>query len=163
MTQRIIRVPMQRLGRGDASVNIVIRAGDVIRIPPTPPGTIYLEGQVGRPGAYGVAEKLTLRRVIAAAGGVTAISAPEKIDLVRQTGPNQQATIRLNYRAIVEGTHPDLFMRGNDMINVGSSFWALPLAVARNGFRMTYGFGFLADRNFGNDIFGAPPVERFGQ
>jgi hypothetical protein len=22
---------------------------------------------------------------------------------------------------------------------------------------MTYGFGFLLDRNFGNDVFGAPP------
>lgn len=163
MTQRIIRVPMQRLVRGDASVNIVIRAGDVIRIPPTPPGTVYLAGQVGRPGAYGLTEKLTLRRIIPSAGGVTSISAPEKVDLTRMIGPDRQATIRLNLRAIEEGTQPDLFLRGNDIVNVGSSFWALPLAVARNGFRMTYGFGFLADRNFGNDIFGAPPANQFGQ
>lgn len=108
-------------------------------------------------------EKLTLRRIIPSAGGVTSISAPEKVDLTRMIGPDRQATIRLNLRAIEEGTQPDLFLRGNDIVNVGSSFWALPLAVARNGFRMTYGFGFLADRNFGNDIFGAPPANRFGQ
>ena len=35
-----------------------------------------------------------------------------------------------------------------------------PLAVFRNGLRITYGFGFLLDRNFGNDVFGAPPINR---
>jgi len=28
---------------------------------------------------------------------------------------------------------------------------------------VTYGFGFLLDRNFGNDVFGAPPTNQFGQ
>ena len=37
------------------------------------------------------------------------------------------------------------------------AFWATPLAVIRGGLRATYGFGFLLDRNFGNDVFGAPP------
>jgi hypothetical protein len=46
------------------------------------------------------------------------------------------------------------------MVNVGTSFWATPLAVIRGGFRASYGFGFLLDRNFGNDVFGAPPSDR---
>ena len=37
------------------------------------------------------------------------------------------------------------------------------LSVLRSGFRATYGFGFLLDRNFGNDVFGAPPLNEFGQ
>ena len=45
----------------------------------------------------------------------------------------------------------------NDHINIGTNFWAFPLAVVRGGLRVSYGFGLLADRNFGNDIFGAPP------
>ena len=45
----------------------------------------------------------------------------------------------------------------DDLVNFGTSFWATPLAVIRGGFRMSYGFGFLLDRNFGNDVFGAPP------
>ncbi len=48
-------------------------------------------------------------------------------------------------------------------MNVGTNFWAYPLAVIRNGFRASYGFGFLIDRNFGNDIFGAPPTNTVGQ
>lgn len=163
MTQRIIRVPMERLVNGDASVNIIVRAGDVIRVPSSPHGTIYIQGQVGRPGAYNVAEGITLLRIIPSAGGITGLAAPGRVDLIRQVGPEQQAMIRLNYGAIAEGTQPDIFLRGNDVINIGSTFWALPMAVIRNGFRMTYGFGFLADRNFGNDIFGPPPLNRFGQ
>ncbi len=163
VAQRIIRIPMQRLVKGDASVNIIIRSGDVIRVPPSPPGTLYLAGQVGRPGAYGVAEKVTLLRIIASANGVTSIAAPERVDITRMLDGDRQATIRVNLKAIMEGTQPDLYLKGNDIINVGSTFWALPMAVIRNGFRMTYGFGFLADRNFGNDIFGAPPTNGLGQ
>ena len=37
----------------------------------------------------------------------------------------------------------------------GTNFWATPLAVIRNGFRASYGFGFILDRNFQGDVFGA--------
>jgi hypothetical protein len=53
-------------------------------------------------------------------------------------------------------------MRADDHVIIGTNFFATPLAVIRNGFRMTYGFGFLLDRNFGNDVFGAPPVNVVG-
>ena len=46
----------------------------------------------------------------------------------------------------------------DDHIIIGTSWVATPLAIIRNGFRATYGFGFLLDRNFGNDVFGAPPT-----
>ena len=49
-----------------------------------------------------------------------------------------------------------------DHIIIGTTFWAYPLAVFRNGLRMNYGFGFLLDRNFGNDVFGPPPVNVVG-
>jgi protein involved in polysaccharide export with SLBB domain len=163
VTQRIIRIPTARLMAGDARVNIVIRAGDVIRVPPNPSGTIYVAGQITRPGAYGVAEGITLTRIIPAAGGLSGLGVPERVDLVRMVGPERQATIRLNLRAIQEGTNPDIFLKSNDMVNIGTTWWAMPLAVIRNGFRASYGFGLVADRNFGNDIFGAPPTNQFGQ
>jgi hypothetical protein len=65
--------------------------------------------------------------------------------------------MRLNLRAIAEGTQPDLLLKPDDHVNVGTNFWAYPLAIVRHGLRFSYGFGFLVDRNFGNDIFGAPP------
>jgi polysaccharide biosynthesis/export protein len=162
-TQRVIRIPVQRLIAGDPRVNAVVRPGDIIRVPPPPAGNVYTIGQINRGGVYAMADKLTLRRLIAASGGFNAIAIPERIDLTRMVGPDRQATIRLNGRAIFRGTHPDIFLKANDEINVGTSFWATPMAVIRNGFRATYGFGFLLDRNFGNDVFGAPPANRFGQ
>ena len=79
-------------------------------------------------------------------------------------GVQGEQTSRLsNMRAIAEFTQPDVYLKPDDRINVGTNFWAAPLAVLRNGFRASYGFGFILDRNFGNDIFGAPPVNQFGQ
>lgn len=165
VTQRVVRVPVKPLMTGDARYNIVVRAGDVIRVPPPDVGNVYVAGQIARPGVYQlplVGRGLTLQRLIAAAGGLSVIGIPERVDLTRMVGPDRQATIMLNLRAIAEGTQPDVFIKPDDMINVGTNFWALPLAVIRGGFRASYGFGFLLDRNFGNDVFGAPPVNRNG-
>ena len=63
----------------------------------------------------------------------------------------------MNIAAIRQRTEPDIVLRPDDHIIVGTNWGATPLAVIRNGFRASYGFGFLLDRNFGNDVFGAPP------
>lgn len=159
LTQRVIEIPVKQLLAGQADVNIVIRPGDVIRVPVAASGVIYVGGQVARPGTFTMPPtgKLTLLRVIDAAGGMSQLGIPERVDLTRMVGPNREATIRLNMRAIAERTQPDVILKADDRINVGTNFWAFPLAIIRNGFRMSYGFGFLIDRNFGNDIFGAPP------
>ncbi|GIK19101.1 MAG: hypothetical protein AMXMBFR77_15560 [Phycisphaerales bacterium] len=162
VTQRTIRIPVKPLLNGDARYNIIIKPGDVIRVPFPDRGEIYIAGQVQRPGVYTLplSGRITLIRAIDAAGGLAPIAIPERVEVTRMVGPDRQATIQLNYRAINEGTQPDIFLKPDDRINVGTNFWALPLAVIRNGFRASYGFGFFLDRNFGNDVFGAPPVRR---
>ncbi len=159
-TQRVIRVPVQPLISGDARYNIVIRPGDIIRVPPSPQGFYYMRGEIARPGVYNLPAigKLTLLRAIASAGDFGPTAIPERVDITRIVGPDEQATIMLNARAIAEGTQPDVYIKPDDMINIGTTFWATPLAVLRGGFRTSYGFGFLLDRNFGNDVFGAPPT-----
>jgi hypothetical protein len=107
--------------------------------------------------------RLTLTRAITASGGLAGLAIPERVDLTRVVGEDQQATIMLDLRAIEQGTQPDVYLKPDDRINVGTNFWAYPLAVLRNGFRTSYGFGFLLDRNFGNDVFGPPPSSRFGE
>ncbi|MCU0688478.1 MAG: polysaccharide biosynthesis/export family protein, partial [Phycisphaerales bacterium] len=148
ISQRVIRVPMDALLSGSAMHNIVVRPGDVIRIPSPTEGLVYVEGQVARPGPYALPSvgRLTLVRAIVAAGGLGEQAIPERMEITRFVGPDRQAIVRLNYRAIKEGTQPDLFLREGDVINVGTNFWALPLAVIRNGFRASYGFGFILDR-----------------
>lgn len=166
VTQRIIEVPTGPLLKGAAQYNIVIRPGDVISVPGPDLGLVYMGGPgIARPGVYQMPQvgRLTLKQAIISAGGLSAVGIPERVDLTRRIGDDREATIRLNLRAIFEGTQPDVFLKPDDQVNVGTHFWAQPAAIIRNGFRTTYGFGFLLDRNFGNDVFGAPPTNRFGQ
>jgi polysaccharide biosynthesis/export protein len=159
LTQRVIEVPVRPLLAGQSDANIVIRPGDVVRVPTAPTGVVYVAGQVARPGTFTLppSGKLTLLRAIDAAGGLSQLGVPERVDLTRMVGTNREATIRLNMRAIAEKTQPDVILKADDRVNVGTDFWAFPIAIIRNGFRVNYGFGFLIDRNFGNDIFGPPP------
>jgi len=161
ITTRVIRIQTADLLNGNAAYNIVIRNGDVIRVPQAPSGFVYMAGQIARPGPIQLPPTggLTLLRAIDSAGGLGSLAIPERVDLTRMLSHDRQATIRLDVRAISEQTQPDVYLKPNDRVNIGTNFWALPLAVIRNGFRVGYGFDLTIARNFGNDIFGPPPYE----
>lgn len=159
VSQRIIRIPAQQLIKGDMRYNIVIEPGDIIRVPVRPQSLYFVAGFVNRPGGFSLGPKLTLMRAIDQAGGVNSLGLPTRIELVRMLENDRQATIQLNLRAINRGLEPDIYLKANDRINVGSALWTFPAVVVRNGFRASYGFGFLLDRNFGNDVFGPPPTD----
>ncbi len=163
MLERIIEIPWERLKHGDSSYNIVIRPNDRIYVAASPLGNIYLRGAVARPGVYQLPATggLTLARMVAAAGGLGPTAKPEKVSLTRRIGENLEATVTLNLAAIMQKTEPDIFLRADDLISVGTDWGSTPMAIIRNGFRANYGFGFLLDRNFGNDVFGAPPRSGF--
>ena len=159
--ERIIAVDYQRLARGENDLNLVVRPGDQINVDGPAQGLYYMEGEINRPGVFEMpsySERITLSRAVAGAGGLGALAVPNRVDLVRMVGDGREATIRLDLSAIRSRTEPDVYLKPGDHIIVGTDFWAYPLAVFRNGLRINYGFGFLLDRNFGNDVFGAPPV-----
>ena len=166
VTQRVIEVDGEALMRGEATQNIVVRPGDVIRVPTPLTGNVYVGGSgISRPGTYGLPgdQKLTLKQLIISAGGLSPVGIPERVDIIRRLGKYQEAYLRLNYRAIAEGVQPDIFLKPDDTITVGTNVFASHLAVIRNSFRSSYGFGFLLDRNFGSDIFGASPESLGGR
>lgn len=161
IVQRVIEVPFEQLAKGDLRFNIVIRPGDIIRIPAPVAGNVFLMGHVARPGTYGLPgdERLTLKRLVAAAGGLDGIAIPQRVDVTRRINKDYEATVRLDFAEIMHGNEPDIYLKADDLINVGTNFIATPLAVIRSGFRMSYGFGFILDRNFGPEVFG--PQNRF--
>jgi len=162
---RVIEIPFQDLMSGVPGLDVVIRPGDTIVADAGERGVVYIDGEVIRPGVYQLPDggRLTVSRLIAAAGGLNQIAIPERCDLTRNIGEDREATIRFSLAAIRSRGEPDIYMKPDDHVIIGTNFWATPLAVIRNGFRMTYGFGFLLDRNFGNDVFGPPPVNVVGQ
>jgi protein involved in polysaccharide export with SLBB domain len=145
--------------RGDSSQNLVIRPGDRIYVEVPETGVVYIDGEISRRGVYNISAttELTLSRLVAAAGGLNGIAIPERVDLTRRVGTNREATIRLDLAAIRNHTQPDVLIKPDDVIIIGTSWVATPLAIIHSGFRVTYGFGFLLDRNFGSDVFGVPP------
>lgn len=159
MIERIIRVDYGPLLRGDSSQNLVVRPGDRIYVEVPETGVVYIDGEIARRGVYNInaTTELTLSRLVAAAGGLSGVAVPERVDLTRRVGTNREATIRLDLAAIRNRTQPDVLIKPDDVVIIGTSWIATPIAVARSGFRVTYGFGFLLDRNFGTDVFGAPP------
>jgi polysaccharide export outer membrane protein len=155
---RIIVVDWVKLQQGDLTQLVIVRPGDLIHVE-SDLGVVYIDGEISRPGVYNLPPigELTLSRLVAAAGGFGQIAIPERVDLIRKVAPDREAVVRVNLKAIRNKAEPDIVMRGDDHIIIGTNFFATPLAVIRNGFRMTYGFGFLLDRNWGNDVFGPPP------
>jgi len=157
--ERVIVIPYRELITGDSRLNIVVRPNDLLYVQGFEFGFVYIDGEINRAGSYELPATggLTLSRLVAAAGGLGGIAIPERVEVTRMIASSREATIRVNLAAIRRRTEPDMFLKPGDHINIGTNFFAVPLAVFRNGFRMTYGFGFLLDRNFGNDVFGPPP------
>jgi len=155
---RLLEIDYRDLIAGKSMLNVIVRPDDFINVVPPPTGVVYIDGEIARPGPYDLPAtgQLTLSRLVAAAGGLGALAIPERVDLVRRIG-DREATIRVNLAAIRERSEPDIVLKSDDHVIIGTNFFAMPLAVIRNGFRMTYGFGFLIDRNWGTDIFGPPP------
>lgn len=150
--QRIIEIPVEPLLNGDTRYNIVIRPNDVVNIPPGAVGEYYVTGHVVRPGAYSLSGRsLTVKEAIASAGGFSLLAWPSRCDLVRRLNGDQEEIRLVNLDRIVSGDEPDFFLKPNDILNVGTTAVAPFLATLRNSFRLSYGFGFVYDRNFGDE------------
>lgn len=154
---RILEIPVVDLMAHDPRYNIVIRPNDVIHVPPLEQGPYYMQGHIARPGAYRFPGRaLTVKEAITSAGGFSPLAWPARADLIRRVNRFEEQTIQVDIDAIFAGNAPDFYLKPNDMLNVGTTPIAPFLAVLRNSFRMSYGFGFVYDRNFGDqDSFGA--------
>ncbi len=154
---RIIAIDLSRLDSEDQRMNIVIRDNDMIHIPPLELGEFYVMGEVQRPGVYSLTgRKITAKMAVAAAGNLNVLAWPNNSILIRRIGRDQEQIIPLPLGRIFQGTEADVFLKPNDVIVVGSHILAPVLAVWRNAFRMTYGFGFIYDRNYSEREFEIP-------
>lgn len=155
---RVIEIPRKPLEAGEARYNIVIRPGDVISIPSPEAGKrYYMTGHVRGPGAYMIpAEGITLKAAIAAAGGLDPFAWPSRCQLIRRIGADQEEVHQVDLDRMFAMKDDGLRIKAGDIINVGTHPLSPFLVSISNGFRMTYGFGFVYDRNFGTiDSYGA--------
>lgn len=150
LSQRLIRIDVDALRRGDPQQNIVIRNRDVIWSP-VDVGVFYLMGEVNRPGVYAIGNReVTIKQAVGAiGGGFSPFAWPQRCEIIRkERGTDKQFTIPVNLDAVFAGLEKDIVLRDDDVVNVGTHTLAPFLFVIRNSFRFTYGFGFVYDRNF---------------
>ncbi len=147
--ERVIRIPLGQLRNGDFRYNIVIHPGDTIILPDPQAGYYYMGGHVARTGVYQLAgTRLTLKQAIVAAGMLDDIAIPQRTDIIRRIGTDKEVFARVNLDAIFEGKQPDVFLKPDDTVMVGTNILAPFISAIRNGFRFSYGFGFFYDKNF---------------
>jgi protein involved in polysaccharide export with SLBB domain len=152
---RVIAVNLEKLKEADPKQNIIIRDGDTILVPPLKVGEFYVMGEVLRPGVFNLTgRKLTVKMALTAAGGFSGLAWPSNSVLIRRLDNDQEIRVPLRLDRIMAGDEPEIEIRADDVIAVGSHVAAPFLAVIRNAFRMTYGFGFIYDRNFAETNFG---------
>ena len=157
---RVIKIPVDKLEGGDPKYDILIRSGDRVSVPVDIIGEFWVMGNTRFAGPIPLTGRpITLKMAIATAGGLNAVAHPQKVEVIRRLGRNkaglvQEETVLVDLDKISKGLQPDFFIKPFDMINVGTHGTSRYLAVLRNAFRATYGFGFIYDRNFAIPDFG---------
>jgi hypothetical protein len=147
--QRVIRIPADKIRHGDPNYDVVIKHQDWIRLDAGPVGVFYLGGHVGRPGVYSLTgQEMTLTQAIVAAGGLDMVAWPTRCEIRRRIDGDREEITQWDLARIMDGRDPDLFLKSEDVVRVGTHAIAPLLATIRNSFRLTYGFGFVYDRNF---------------
>lgn len=147
--ERIIRIPVEPFKTGDPRYNIAIRPQDFIWVPQPIVGEYYMGGHVLRTGVYSLtARDITLRSAVIAAGGLDQLAMPHRTEIVRKIDRFKKVYVRVDLSKVMNGQEPDILLKPDDEIMVGTNAIAPFLAAFRSAFRLTYGAGFIYDRNF---------------
>jgi polysaccharide export outer membrane protein len=78
----VIRVNIQNLQSGQLSQNVALRSGDTVFVPRAE--SVFVSGMVRTAGEYVIRKGMTVRQVLALAGGVTERGSEGRVQIVRQ-------------------------------------------------------------------------------
>ena len=112
------------LVRGDSDLNVPVFPNDVINVPPDPEVSIYLLGEVMKPGVvqFKGSDNVTLLRALAAAGGLTDRANTRSI-IIKRVENNQETPLAVHLGRILSGEDEDIRLKDNDTIYVKESFF----------------------------------------
>jgi polysaccharide biosynthesis/export protein len=94
-----VRVDLQSLQTGALAKNITLQAGDTIFVPRAE--TVFVSGLVRSAGEYVIRRGMTVRQVIALAGGITERGSSRRIQILRQV-EGEEETINADMRTPVQ-------------------------------------------------------------
>lgn len=108
----------QLLQSGDPEYNLVLHGGDSVHVPKA--GTVFVEGEVNKPGAYQMVGETNVLKAIAMAGGTQWEAKEDAIRVFRQDAEDQKI-IKVDMAAVKNNRAPDLILRDGDIVVVGTS------------------------------------------
>lgn len=108
---------------GNPDLNIPLAPNDLVNVPVDAPVTIYVMGEVMRPGKaqFRSSQTPTLLQAIADAGGPT--DRASKTAIIKRIADGKQVTIKVNYKDILRGRKPDEILRDNDTVFLDESLF----------------------------------------
>ncbi len=109
--RNIVPVDLERVYNGDPNADIVLLPGDRVYVPPAE--AVYVDGQVGKPGALAYRDGMTLMQAIAQAGSTLGTARTSAVYIVRG-----EEKIPVNVKKIQRGDAVDLPLRPRDRIYV---------------------------------------------
>jgi polysaccharide export outer membrane protein len=113
------------LEKGDLSLNVPVRGGDVIHVQERLTKVFYIIGEVQRAGIYQLPAKQNLRvsQAVAGAGGPMKTAKMSAGILVRYDDKGDRQELSVNFSEILKGKAEDFLVRADDIIFVpGSQF-----------------------------------------
>jgi polysaccharide export outer membrane protein len=108
---------------------VMVYPGDTVLVARAP--TVYVMGDVTRPGGYTIAtndERLSVMQVIALAGSANKTAVQSHVRLIRTT-EHGQVELPVHLDAIQKGKQPDIFLQANDILYVPFS-WTKNVAIS---------------------------------
>jgi polysaccharide biosynthesis/export protein len=94
-----VRVNLQSLQTGALSQNVALHAGDTVFVPRAE--TVFVSGAVRSAGEYVIRRGMTVRQVVALAGGVTERGSTRRIQIIRRVD-DEEVTISADLKTPVQ-------------------------------------------------------------
>lgn len=106
--------------KGDEDANPYIRPGDVISVPEA--DQAFVVGNVLRPSAISLKERITISRAIAMSGGTLPDTKSDRVRIVRQPpGGTTKTEIFVDLKAIDKQRAEDIVLQAGDIVDVPTS------------------------------------------
>jgi polysaccharide export outer membrane protein len=133
-------IDLRRLLSGGAmELNIPIKNGDVIYVPPAQ--MAFVMGAVKKPGQVPVRDNLTATQAVALTEGQDLVLSSNRITILRFDERGERLAIPINLKSITSGQEPDPLLKPNDIVFVHESGWRRVLYDIRNFLPGSVGLG----------------------
>lgn len=137
----VVEVPIKELmNSGDPKWNIPIYPGDVVKV--VPAGTVYVAGEVTRPGGFPLTDfdNISVIQALSVAGGTLKTAVRKNTVIIRRDAQGNRVEQKVDLGRVLKGQNPDVMLGANDILFVpGSASKAAALRTLESSIQMATG------------------------